>query len=332
MESVKKRIILGMPRTFSIYKVLTNRLEQLGFEVIDISYDDDIFKYRNLRDRLVNLYHKTILKDKGYKNRLKFKALGENVTQRLQTIKHPADYCLLIRPDIYPEEVIDQIRLKTNKMIAYQWDGIDRYPAVKRLVSKFDRFFVFDRKDANRADDCFLPTTNFYFSHLNKREIKPKPSSFFFVGTFMKVRWSQIKDAVDLIVQNHGTPNFYLYTGERDLQSEYLLAGITYINSPLSYEENIHLALHNELLVDFLVDAHSGLSFRVFEAIGYGRKLLTNNNEVKNYDFYHPNNIYVLGNDERTLQEFLHAPYSEINPKIVEQYNFDNWILRVLEN
>jgi len=332
MESVRKRIILGMPRTFSIYKVLISRLDQLGFEVIDISYDDDVFKYQNLWDRLVNLYRKTVLKDKGYKNRLKFKALGENVMRRLQTMKHPTDYCLLIRPDIYPEEIIDQIKSKTNKLIAYQWDGIDRYPAVKRLVSKFDRFFVFDRKDANREDDRFIPTTNFYFGHFNRREVIPKKSSFFFVGTFMKVRWSQTKDAVDLIVQNNGTPNFYLYTGERDLPSEYQLAGITYISFPLAYEENIHLALQNEILVDFLVDAHSGLSFRVFEAIGYSRKLITNNNEVKSYDFYHPNNIYVLDNDERTLGEFLNAPYAEIHPEIVDRYNFDNWIFRILEN
>jgi hypothetical protein len=133
-------------------------------------------------------------------------------------------------------------------------------------------------------------------------------------------------------VQNNGTPNFYLYTGERDLPSEYQLSGITYISSPLAYEENIHLALQNEILVDFLVDAHSGLSFRVFEAIGYSRKLITNNNEVKSYDFYHPNNIYVLDNDERTLGEFLNVPYAEIHPEIVDRYNFDNWIFRILEN
>jgi hypothetical protein len=80
------------------------------------------------------------------------------------------------------------------------------------------------------------------------------------------------------------------------------------------------------------VDAHSGLSFRVFEAIGYSRKLITNNNEVKSYDFYHPNNIYVLDNDERTLGEFLNVPYAEIHPEIVDRYNFDNWIFRILEN
>ncbi|QIH36261.1 hypothetical protein [Sphingobacterium sp. DR205] len=328
----KKSIILGMPRTFSIYEVLVNRLEQLGFEVIDISYDDDVFKYRNIWDRLVNLYHKTILNNKGYKNKLKFKALGVEVVKRLQAIEDKVDYCLLIRADIYPEEVIDQIKMKTNKMIAYQWDGVNRYPAVKKLVYKFDRFFVFDSKDAEQEDERFIATTNFYFGHLDNIEIKPKPSTFFFVGTFMKVRWQQISDTIQLIIQNNGAPNFYLYTGEKDMAKEYHIDGINFINNPLTYQENINLALQNEIFVDFLVDAHNGLSFRVFEAIGYGRKLITNNKEVMNYDFYHPHNIYVLNHEERTLSEFLNIPYSPINTEILNKYNFDNWIYRILEN
>jgi len=332
MESVKKSIILGMPRTFSIYKVLINRLEELGFDVIDISYDDDVFKYRNIWDRLSNLYHKTILRDKGYKNRLKFKALGSDVMSRLQKLDRSADYCLLIRADIYPEEVIDQISKKTNKMIAYQWDGINRYPAVKKLVSKFDRFFVFDSKDVELEDERFVQTTNFYFEHLGQNKIKPTLSTFFFVGTFMKIRWPQIKEAIQFIVQNNGIPNFYLYSGDRNLSEEYILDGITFINKPMTYLENINLALKSEIFVDFLVDVHSGLSFRVFEAIGYERKLITNNKEVMNYDFYHPHNIYVLNHEERTLSEFLNIPYSPINPQILDKYNFDNWIYRILEN
>lgn len=332
MSDRKKNIILGMPRTFSIYKVLINRLEELGFDVIDISYDDDYFKYRNIWDRLSNLYHKTILKDKGYKNRLKFKALGSEVVRRLQSIENKADYCMLIRADIYPQEIIEQIKLKANKMIAYQWDGVERYPAIKRLVDLFDRFYVFDSKDASQEDKRFVSTTNFYFGHLNRSDIKPKSSSFFFLGTFMKIRWPQIKEAIQFIVQNKGIPNFYLYSGDRNLSGEYILDGITFINKPMTYQENINLALKSEIFVDFLVDVHSGLSFRVFEAIGYGRKLITNNREVMNYDFYHPHNIYVLNNEERTLNEFLNVPYSPINPEILSKYNFDNWIYRILEN
>lgn len=327
----KKSIILGMPRTFSIYRVLVERLGQLGFEVVDISYNDDEFKYQNIWDRLVNLFRKTILRDKGYKNRLKFKTLGLDVINCLKQLEHPADYCLLIRADIYPQEIIDQIRHKSNKMIAYQWDGIERYPAIKKLVTKFDRFYVFDTEDANNADERFILTTNFYFGHLNNIKVKPKLSSFFFIGTFMKVRWPQIQEFVRLIIQNRGTPNFYLYT-QKNLSREYLLNGINYINYPLSYHENINLALQNEVFVDFLVDAHKGLSFRVFEAIGYGRKLITNNKEVKKYDFYHPNNIYVLNEEKRTLEEFLNISYIQIDSKILNRYNFDYWIYQILEN
>ena len=58
MSIRKKKLILGMPRTFSTYKVIIDRLEQLGYEVIDISYDNDVFKYKNLWDRFINLVRK----------------------------------------------------------------------------------------------------------------------------------------------------------------------------------------------------------------------------------------------------------------------------------
>ena len=99
MNSDKKRIIFGMPRSFSFYRVIIDRLEQLGYEVYDVSYHDENFKYKNLWDRFVNLLRKTFLNDKGYKSKLKFKSFGNSVVQKLDQIDGQVDYCLLIRAD-----------------------------------------------------------------------------------------------------------------------------------------------------------------------------------------------------------------------------------------
>lgn len=332
MINNKKTLILGMPRTFGIYKVIIDRLKQLGFEVIDISYDDDVFKYKNLWDRFVNLVRKTIFNDRGYKNRLKFRSLGNSVLNQLLKIEGKADYCLLIRADIYPAEVVKEIVSKSNKAIAYQWDGVERYPAVKSLIGLFDRFYVFDKEDMNAEGSHYLSTTNFYFEHLYNKKIKLNANTFFFVGTFMKSRWEEIQKTAKLIVQNSGIPNFILFSKDKNLSNQYGCEGIKLVDSPLDYEEMVKKILENDILVDFLTNVHTGLSFRVFEAIGYQKKLLTNNIDIKNYDFYHPNNIYIIGHEDRSLADFIKLNYQKIDDNTLNQYNFDNWIIKMLEN
>jgi hypothetical protein len=39
------------------------------------------------------------------------------------------------------------------------------------------------------------------------------------------------------------------------------------------------------------------LIFRVFEALGYKKKLITNNQDITSYDFYNENNIFVITNE-----------------------------------
>nr|WP_244773209.1 hypothetical protein [Alysiella crassa]UOP06976.1 hypothetical protein LVJ80_00285 [Alysiella crassa] len=75
------------------------------------------------------------------------------------------------------------------------------------------------------------------------------------------------------------------------------------------------------------MNAHSGLSLRTFDALGYRKKLITTNATVAEYDFYHPDNIYIFdGNNFVGIADFLARPYHEIDPKIREKYSFYNWI------
>lgn len=85
-------------------------------------------------------------------------------------------------------------------------------------------------------------------------------------------------------------------------------------------------------LVDFINGKHCGLSFRTFEAMGYDKKLITTNAEIIKYDFYNPNNIFVLNNDNLAkLNEFLEKPYEPLPVEIKQKYSFTNWIRYVFD-
>src|SRR3546814_18872062 len=87
----------------------------------------------------------------------------------------------------------------------------------------------------------------------------------------------------------------------------------------------------SEGVVDVDDGGHQGLSCRGFEALSFGKKLSTTNQEIRRYDFYHPNNIFIWGNhtmDE--LEAFLAAPVIPALPHVLEKYSFSNWISYVL--
>ena len=59
------------------------------------------------------------------------------------------------------------------------------------------------------------------------------------------------------------------------------------------------------------------------------KKLVTGNTRVKDYDFYRPENIFILENNNTDgLKDFLAVPYHEVEKKIVDNYDFVNWLDR----
>ena len=71
-----------------------------------------------------------------------------------------------------------------------------------------------------------------------------------------------------------------------------------------------------------------GLTWRALESIFYGRKLITNFKDIKSYDFYTPNNIFVIGSDaEEELASFLDSPYKSISDDILQKYTFKGCII-----
>ena len=63
------------------------------------------------------------------------------------------------------------------------------------------------------------------------------------------------------------------------------------------------------------------------EALFYEKKLITNNKNIINYDFYCKENIFILEKDDiEELPQFLKTPYKKIDNEIVNKYEFENWL------
>ena len=78
-------------------------------------------------------------------------------------------------------------------------------------------------------------------------------------------------------------------------------------NSKLSYDEVIKRIRRSRCLVDVIQGGSTGLTIKTVEAVMYGRKLLTTNQNVVNEAFYNSQNILVYDGNT-SISSFLNIP------------------------
>ena len=322
----KKTIIFGAPKEFVSAKIV-EALQEMNFEVADVCLDQN-FKYPDFKSRVKNFFNKTFFKDTSIKKQLKFQANEKQIRSELSRLENKADFVLIIRPDIYPLKFIEEIKTKAGLLIGYQWDGLERFPDIKHYIGKFDRFFVFDPKDVGKNT---FPLTNFYLDN-NYGADKTAEKEVFFVGSYLKERFEPLKNLALKLKALNFEPKFYIRTAKKKIIEENKGLPIIFFKNLMSYEENQSNFKKAGVVLDLVSSVHNGLSFRVFEAIGNDKKLITNNLEVKKYDFYHPDNFYVWEDENfEGLEDFLKKPYVMPSKELKERYSFSNWIRYVLD-
>ena len=100
-------------------------------------------------------------------------------------------------------------------------------------------------------------------------------------------------------------------------------------SKPISYLESVRLDTKAKAVLDYIEVDNSGQSLRVLEALFMHEKIITNSKLIFDYDFYCPENIFVLGHDDiNKLPAFLSIPYKNIPDEIVMKYDFDSVVSR----
>lgn len=324
--ATRRTFLLVMPAYSDFSDLFLKNLEKCGFQASLITDKLPDFEYEG-SERVVNFFRKTFLKDRNFKKKLITKFKQKEFLKVANGIQQTFDYILVIRPDQFPISFIEQLRTKTSKLIAYQWDGIEKFPEVKNYFSLFDSFFCFEEvKDVENVKKI----TNFYFDfddfHPSENVKKNTPPVFYFVGLDWDNRRSKINKFVQFAVAENFTLHFYMQEFDKNENKN---GNINYIKNRITFTENLEFVKKSDVLVDFVDPRHAGLSIRFFEGMYYKKKVITDNKMVRSYNFYHPNNIFVVDNNYQEIRDFLKTPYYEISEAIVTSYGFSNWIKRI---
>ena len=99
----------------------------------------------------------------------------------------------------------------------------------------------------------------------------------------------------------------------------------------LPYEKIISYLYRSKCILDFVEEGQTGITLRPMEAVWFQKKLITNNPDIIHYDFYRPENVFILGQDElSTLKSFIDAPYRPLPIEVAKNYTAEAWLDRML--
>ena len=328
MKTSKKILFIYKNQTLS--KVFEENLYKEGYD-LEILFKEQFKQFRlTFLQKIINIICRVFFKVNNYPIKAdeeNFKNFCKKSLKNLPQKKF--DYCLIIRGDLIPEFVINHARSISNKMVDFQLDGLSVSSKILDYQKYFDRIFVFDPEDVKRHPSfnlVFLP--NCYFGETDFTQ--PSEIDLLYIGQFIEKRHQQLSSIHNYLEsqQMHYSSYTSLYQGRDFIPLHHK---ILHHKISTTYQENIDFVKKSKTLIDFKRDEHDGLSLRFFEAIQYGKKIITDNFSVKNYDFYHPNNIFVTNYvNLEGLVDFLQSPYQSLPSELVEKYSFKNWINTIL--
>lgn len=302
MNQIKKEEILIIYNSVTFFE---NIIKQRGYHL------DNLYKDEKFSTRLIQkLCKKLNLND--------FFLFGK-------WFKNINNYKIIIVFAPVEDKVLEYIKSKNHdlRIVYWFWNPAYRIGRPTPLHYKVSELWNFDKGNATQYKMQFNNT--FYFEEI-------KPSSFDQIET---------NDIVFVGRNKHRSKTLLNFKSQFDqlkLKSLFHIVPNRDEENPnnikeLSYQEYINLLCNSKAILDIMPPSQIGLTLRPMESIFLHRKLITDNIHIKEEPFYNKNNIFILGEDNiHNLREFLEIPYEEISQEIKINYDFNQWIERIINN
>ena len=246
---------------------------------------------------------------------------------------------IIISQVIYPELIIKYVRKRNNhcKLYYWMWDsvafsgkailynGIKHWKKLNELRKRYNfEILSFDKSDCERYN---LRFHNQIIPVIKNLDIKINDKKSIYFCGYDKGRVLLLKKLGRIFLSYGLRPCFDIVPGKDGYVDNKGCESFIHKCKSKSYLDFLTSELSHGAILEVVQSGQHGITWRPIEAAVYKRKLITNFKDIKNYDFYNPQNIFVIGEDNYDdLVSFLSSEFQEIPPKIIDQYCFDGWL------
>ena len=206
------------------------------------------------------------------------------------------------------------------RVIVWYWNSISNSVSLDKFDNCKCEFWSFDENDCREHQLHY--NTQFYSKGLVKGAKEPE-YDVLFVGKD-KGRLEELLSLESQMRALGVITNFYI-VANKDRQ----INKSEHYQKRVSYDTIVDMITKSRAIMDILTDNQKGLTLRPLEALFFSKKLITNNKGIKLKDFYHPDNIFILEEDDiAELPTFLNKPLHQFPSEIMDKYDLEQWFAR----
>ena len=255
--------------------------------------------------------------------------------------KKKYDYVFIIAPETLDYKKIAKLKKiqPNSKFILYMWDSFSNKNSFN-TIDLFDKIISFDSRDAKKYNLNFLPL--FYIKDYEsiREDITDFKYDLCITATAHSDRYI-IAEKLQKQISNYGLvmfsyfylPNKIIYWIRKIFLKKYGYGNIVNFSfSFLTQNEIIKKIEKSKVVLDINHPLQYGLTSRCLEALGANRKLITTNENIKNYDFYNKSNIRVIDRKNPIIEaNFFDSKYIKPKNEIYQKYSIKNWLINIFD-
>ena len=185
--------------------------------------------------------------------------------------------------------------------------------------------YSFDRRQAQKAAITFRHY--FYEYEEEYEEIKNLPADIRQDILFIGSDKGRMKSLQELEREFSKSGLSFYYQVVPDKRAKYTKEQSTHLlKERIPYTQIAKAIAESRAVLDFTSAGQSGITLRSMECIFFGKKLITNNDDVVHYDFYNENNVFLLNQrDLAELPQFMSTEFL-LDKDATSRYTKEYWM------
>lgn len=324
-----KRVLMFGPKFFGYREVIADEIRALGGKV-------DLYDERPNNSAFCKIMlRKSVPFYRGV-TRKYYRSIIEANKQKKY------DYIFVIKSEAIDKNIFSDLKAAfgSAKFVLYLWDSVDNVPGGAEKIKMYDRVLTFDPIDAKEYSLIHRPLffrNEFATKYEEKNEYKYEVA---FVGTAHSIRpWvisrleAQCRERSKNCFSYMFLPHPIVFLYNKLLNKAYKGIKKSDIHfKPIAPERINEIYADSLCILDVEHGAQRGLTMRTIEMIGVGKKLITTNKGIKEYDFYNENNICIIDRgNPRVREDFWTSNYEAVPEEILSRYSLKSFVQEIFD-
>ncbi len=231
------------------------------------------------------------------------------------------DYVIL-PVTIYSKSIMSLYNKYESKFRHWYWNSIFTTVKPNEIGTLNKYIYTFDMKDSIDYKINYINT--YYFSGIQLKSEQQK-YDICFVGSD-KGRLDYLID-LQTKFENMGLSTYFHIVKSDNSRSDYKY------RKHISYLDTLRIINKSKIILDIVQTGQIGMTQRPLEALFFNKKMITNSLSVRDFDFFHEDNIFIINdNNYNEIKKFVDTDMKEVNQDIKDKYDFKYWIEKIIGN